>query len=84
MQEEIERFSLSMVQDPTAVINSDRGDVYNNIVLFTVLEDRHRQTPREMHIFQCLHKAVSFSCLISSSFLFFFFTLLRPKMLWTM
>ena len=57
-QEEMEKFSLALVHEPTAVTNSDRGDIYNNIVLFTVMEDPHRRAPREMHIFQCVGKMV--------------------------
>ncbi len=60
-QEEMERFPLSLVTDPTAVTNDDRRDVYNNVVLFTVVEDPHRRAPSEMHIFQSISNPVSLS-----------------------
>lgn len=58
---------MSLVSDPTSVVSDDKKDIYNNILLFTVLEDTKRKssahssssssgstTPTEMHIFQCL------------------------------
>jgi epidermal growth factor receptor kinase substrate 8 len=48
---------MELVTEPTAHLSTDPRDVYNNIVLFVVREDRragHRPTtPTEMHIFQC-------------------------------
>ena len=67
-QEEMERFPLSLVTDPTAVTNDDRRDVYNNVVLFTVVEDPHRRAPSEMHIFQSISNPVS----LSSNYYYFF------------
>ena len=58
-QEEMERFPLHLVNEPTAVTNSNVRDVYNNIVLFTVMEDTYRRAPTEMHIFQCAGGPVS-------------------------
>ena len=55
----MERFSLDLVSDPTAVSNSDRGSVYNNILTFTVVDDPHRNSSSEMHLFQIVHRAVS-------------------------
>lgn len=55
----MERFPLSFVSEPTAVTKSDRREIYNNIVLFTVHEDGHKRAPSEMHIFQVLSKPVS-------------------------
>ena len=57
-------FPLSLVNDPTSVISDDKKDVYNNILLFTVLDDKDSTNnkkkskdttglPSEMHIFQC-------------------------------
>ena len=59
-------FPLSLVNDPTSVISDDKKDAYNNILLFTVFEDKvnssrkksaaypkNGNTPSEMHIFQC-------------------------------
>ncbi|XP_064635199.1 epidermal growth factor receptor kinase substrate 8-like isoform X3 [Lineus longissimus] len=53
---EIERFPLSLVVDPTAMYNRDRKEVYNNLLLFTVLEDQKKRstTLTEMHIFQII------------------------------
>ena len=58
-QDEMERFSLEFVDEPTAVTNNDRLDVYNNICLFKVREDNRRNSPTEMHIFQCIGRPVS-------------------------
>ncbi|KAI0228914.1 Epidermal growth factor receptor kinase substrate 8 [Lamellibrachia satsuma] len=52
-EEEMERFPLSLISDPTAIVNEDRRDVYNNILLFTIMGDNYQRTPSEMHIFQC-------------------------------
>ena len=67
LQQEVEMFPLSLVNDPTSVISDDKKDPYNNILLFTVFEDKGNSnynkkksastkdlnTPSEMHIFQC-------------------------------
>ncbi|KAK2190672.1 hypothetical protein NP493_70g01038 [Ridgeia piscesae] len=52
-EEEMERFPLNLITDPTAIMNDDRRDVYNNILLFTISGDTYQHTPSEMHIFQC-------------------------------
>ena len=63
-QEEMERFPLTLVTDPTAVTNEDRRDVYNNIFLLTVMEDDYKRSPTEMHIFQCVsHHVCTAICL---------------------
>ena len=65
----MERFSLDCVEEPTSVTNNDRLDVYNNIVLFKVRDDQRRNSPTEMHIFQCIGRPVSFFiCLITFNF----------------
>ena len=50
----MERFPLSVVHRPTAVMSgATAGDAYNNVVVLIVLGD-----PPEVHIFQCLrHRA---------------------------
>lgn len=59
--QEVEIFPMDLVRDPTSVVSDDKKDIYNNILLFTVLEDPRRNggptatTPTEMHIFQCIH-----------------------------
>lgn len=52
--EDMERFPVSAVSQPTAVTNDDRRDVYNNIVLFTVTEESRKGPQSEMHLFQCI------------------------------
>lgn len=53
--QEVEKFPLSLVHDPVSVVSDDKKDIYNNIILFTVLQDNQKNsaTPSEMHIFQC-------------------------------
>lgn len=67
--QEVEVFPLELVCDPTSVVSDDKKDIYNNILLFTVIEDYRKKsaqinsgaptngptvTPTEMHIFQCI------------------------------
>jgi len=40
LQQEVEMFPLTLVNDPTSVISDDKKDPYNNILLFTVFEDK--------------------------------------------
>nr|CAD7590159.1 unnamed protein product [Timema genevievae] len=50
----MERFPVSMIQEPTAFTSHDPMEMYNNILVFIVGEDRQALTSRsEMHIFQC-------------------------------
>ena len=62
----MERFPLSLISDPTAIVNEDRRDVYNNILLFTIMGDNYQRTPSEMHIFQC--KSISVSLVTKTSY----------------
>jgi len=62
--EDMERFPLSLVSEPTCATAVDRRvngcDVFDNLVLFTVLEDPVKKTsPPEMHVFQCINRLVS-------------------------
>ncbi|KAL8618908.1 hypothetical protein ACOMHN_020327 [Nucella lapillus] len=51
--EELERFPIHMIQDPTAVFKNDRREIYNNLVLFTVMDDSNKKAAHaDMHIFQ--------------------------------
>jgi epidermal growth factor receptor kinase substrate 8 len=51
--EELERFPIQLVQDPTAVFKNDRREIYNNLILFTVIDDpKKRSSQADMHIFQ--------------------------------
>lgn len=59
---------MDLVADPNAHLSTDPRDVYNNLLLFIVKEDKRRGrsiTPTEMHIFQVL------STIIFSIILFF-------------
>ena len=62
-QQEVELFPLDLLHEPTSVVSDDKKDIYNNILLFTVLEDPRKKlitgTPSEMHIFQCVRTHVS-------------------------
>jgi epidermal growth factor receptor kinase substrate 8 len=52
----VEQFPMHLIADPTAHLSTDPRDVYNNILLFVVQEDKRQPrtaTPTEMHIFQC-------------------------------
>lgn len=55
--QEVEIFPIELVCDPTSVVSEDKKDNFNNILLFTVLEDYKKKadgiaTPTEMHLFQ--------------------------------
>ncbi|KAK6110845.1 Phosphotyrosine-binding domain family protein [Brugia pahangi] len=52
----VEQFPMELVTNPTAHLSANPRDVYNNILLFVVKEDKKRGrslNPTEMHIFQC-------------------------------
>ena len=68
LQETMEQFPLALVVEPMAISSRSRNDVYNNLLLFTVLEDpKKATTPTEMHIFQCVNFSVRvLVCLMSS------------------
>lgn len=60
MQDELERFSLDLVYEPTAIFKDDKREIYTNLILFTVLDDpRKRSGPSDMHIFQSIANPVS-------------------------
>ncbi|XP_078332261.1 epidermal growth factor receptor kinase substrate 8-like isoform X2 [Crassostrea virginica] len=51
--DELEKFPLDLVYEPTAIFKDDKREIYNNLILFSVLEDsRKRNGPSDMHIFQ--------------------------------
>lgn len=63
-REELDLFPIDLVSEPTSVMSDDQADVFNNILLFTVLEDINKQksslselNPTEMHFFQCKNAA---------------------------
>lgn len=52
----VEQFPMDLVTNPTAQLSTNPRDVYNNILLFIVKEDKkhgRNLNPTEMHIFQC-------------------------------
>lgn len=55
-QDEVERFPISLVQEPTAFVTNNPKEMYNNILLFTVQGDGKQKnySPSDMHVFQCL------------------------------
>ncbi|XP_071100187.1 epidermal growth factor receptor kinase substrate 8-like isoform X3 [Haliotis cracherodii] len=56
--EELERFPMECIVDPTAVFKNDRREVYNNLILFTVVEDHRRKSGQgDLHIFQSISVA---------------------------
>jgi len=70
--DDMERFPLSLVSEPTCATAVDRRvngcDILDNIVLFTVLEDPVKKTsPPEMHVFQCVNRLVSDTLCVSLS-----------------
>lgn len=49
----MERFPVSMIQEPTAFTSNDPMEIYNNILVFIVGDDRQMNNSQaEMHIFQ--------------------------------
>jgi epidermal growth factor receptor kinase substrate 8 len=50
---EIESFPISFITNPVH-IQTDKQDVYNNIVIFTVQSDAAGRSPPEMNVFQCI------------------------------
>ena len=57
-----EHFHLGSIHQPASV-TSNRVAGYDNIVLFTVLQDNVKVQPPELHIFQCLDRPVSLRAL---------------------
>jgi len=49
----MERFPASLIQEPTAFMSNDPMEIYNNILVFIVGEERQTNAHSEMHIFQC-------------------------------
>ncbi|CAG5116293.1 unnamed protein product, partial [Candidula unifasciata] len=51
--EELEKFPIQLVQDPTAIFKNDHREIYNNLILFTIVDDPKKRSPQaDMHIFQ--------------------------------
>ncbi|VDP01565.1 unnamed protein product [Soboliphyme baturini] len=51
----VEQFPLKLITDPTAYTSNDPKDVYNNLLVFVVEQEKGTlsRIPAEMHIFQC-------------------------------
>lgn len=49
----MERFPVTLIQEPTAFTSRDPMEMYNNILVFTVADDSGSGQRAEMHIFQC-------------------------------
>ena len=65
LQEELERFPVQFVQEPTAIFKNDRREIYNNLILFTVMDESNKKDSQaDMHIFQSVRTPVSFSMII--------------------
>jgi len=58
----MERFPLSLVYGPTAMMSSVTDDQYGNVVVLIVLGDPQQNLPPEVHIFQCLQQRASTAC----------------------
>lgn len=57
LQQVMERFPASLIQEPTAFMSNDPMEIYNNILVFIVSEERNPNSHSEMHIFQvCTHQ----------------------------
>lgn len=48
----MEKFPSSLIQEPTAFTSHDPMEIYNNILVFIVGDDRQPNSHSEMHIFQ--------------------------------
>lgn len=49
----MERFPVSLIQEPTAFMSNDSMEIYNNILVFIVGDERQlNNSQSEMHIFQ--------------------------------
>lgn len=53
----MERFPVSLIQEPTAFTSNDPMEIYNNILVFIVGDERQLSgSQSEMHIFQVCHR----------------------------
>ncbi|KAK7098896.1 epidermal growth factor receptor kinase substrate 8-like isoform X6 [Littorina saxatilis] len=51
--EELERFPVHHLHEPTAIFKNDRREIYNNLILFTVMDESNKKDAQaDMHIFQ--------------------------------
>ena len=58
----MERFPVSLIQEPTAFTSHDPMEMYNNILVFIVGDERGGLGSRsEMHIFQVNNKFIAYA-----------------------
>jgi epidermal growth factor receptor kinase substrate 8 len=70
----MERFPVALIQEPTAFTSHDPMEIYNNILVFIVGEERAERlgSRSEMHIFQ--------ASVLQASFLHYaFFTIIESQ-----
>lgn len=48
----MEKFPVALIQEPTAFTSNDPMDIYNNILVFIVGDEKTSNSRSEMHIFQ--------------------------------
>lgn len=48
----MERFPVALIQEPTAFTSNDPMEIYNNILVFIVGDEKTNNSRSEMHIFQ--------------------------------
>lgn len=49
----MEKFPVALIQEPTAFTSNDPMEIYNNILVFIVGDEKTSNSRSEMHIFQC-------------------------------
>ena len=57
---EIEHIPFSMIGHVTALVDDRSCVPFDNVLVFTVLEDVFQMAPPEMYFFQCLNESVSY------------------------
>ena len=50
----MEKFPASLILEPTAFTSNDPIEIYNNILVFIVDDERQHNSRSEMHIFQVI------------------------------
>ncbi|KAJ8299245.1 hypothetical protein KUTeg_023305 [Tegillarca granosa] len=45
--EELERFPIQLVHEPTAIFKDDRREIYTNLILFTILDDPRKRNSQQ-------------------------------------
>jgi len=62
---EIEQIPFSLISQVSQVVGDRTCSPFDNILVFTVLEDEFQMAPPEMYFFQCLDSPVSFLHFVS-------------------